>query len=105
MKNCEGKVKIEFYLKYSDKMGIGDKLVFMSAVKGETKNIFPKGEEPYTNRVPDEMVDTLCPLPSILHRMVASVKILTGLYKGVIELTRQMKEAVGVKYIPYNPRK
>ena len=105
MKNCEGKVKIEFYLKYSDKMGIGDKLVFMSAVKGETKNIFPKGEEPYTDRVPDEMVDTLCPLPSILHRMVASVKILTGLYKGVIELTRQMKEAVGLKYIPYNPRK
>ena len=104
MKNCEGKVKIEFYLKYNDKMGIGDKLVFMSAIKGETKNIFPIGEEPYTDSRPDEIVDSLCPLPSILHRMVASVKILTGLYKGVIELTREMKEAVGLKYEPYNPR-
>lgn len=36
--------------------------------------------------------------------MVASVKIVTGLYKGIVELTRYMKEAVGLKYIPYNPR-
>ena len=104
MKNCEGKVKIEFYIKYNDKMGIGDKLVFYSAVKGETKIMFPKNKEPYTDRVKSEQIDTLCPLPSINHRMVASVKIITGLYKGVIELTRYMKEACGIKYIPYNPR-
>ena len=104
MKNCEDKVKIEFYLKYNDKMGIGDKLVFMSAIKGETKTIFPIGLEPYTDRLPDEIIDSLCPLPSILHRMVASVKILTGLYKGVIEVTRQMKEAIGLPYIPYNAK-
>ena len=104
MKNCDGKVKIEFYLKYNDKMGIGDKLVFFSAIKGETKTIFPKGLEPYTDRQPGEIIDSLCPLPSVLHRMVASVKILTGLNKGVIELTRYMKEAIGLKYKPYNPR-
>lgn len=104
MKNCENKVKIEFYLKYNDKMGIGDKLVFMSAIKGETKNIFPIGQEPYTDRAPSEIIDSLCPLPSVLHRMVASVKILTGLYKGVIEVTRQMKEALSIPYIPYNPK-
>lgn len=104
MKNCEGKVKIEFYLKYNDKMGVGDKLVFFSAIKGETKTIFPLGLEPYTDSHPDEIVDSLCPLPSVLHRMVASVKILTGLYKAVIELTRYMKEAVGLKYEPYNKR-
>ena len=105
MKNCEGKVKIEFYLKYNDKMGVGDKLVFFSAIKGETKTIMPIGQEPYTDRRPDEIIDSLCPLPSVLHRMVASVKILTGLYKGVIELTRYMKETVGLKYEPYNKRK
>ena len=104
MKNCEGKVKIEFYLKYNDKMGVGDKLVFFSAIKGETKTIFPIGQEPYTDRRPDEMIDSLCPLPSVLHRMVASVKILTGLYKGIIELTRYMKECIGLKYEPYNKR-
>jgi len=105
MKNLEGKVRIEFYIKYNDKMGIGDKLVFYSAVKGETKNIFPRGLEPYTDdRGSSEIIDSLCPLPSLLHRMVASVTIVTGLYKGVVELTRYMKEAVGLKYIPYNPR-
>ena len=104
MKNLEGKVKIEFYLKYNDNMGIGDKLVFMSAIKGETKTFFRRGEEPYTDRVPDEIIDSFCPLPSVQHRMVGSVRILTGLYKMVIELTRQMKEIMGIKYIPYNPR-
>ena len=104
MKNLEGKVRIEFYLKYNDNMGVGDKLVFMSAIKGETKIFFRRGEEPYTDRVPDEIIDSFCPLPSVQHRMVGSVRILTGLYKAVIELTRQMKELMGIKYIPYNPR-
>lgn len=103
MKNCENKVKIEFYLKYNDMMGIGDKLVFMSALKGETKRVFPVGQEPYTDRHPDEIIDSFLPLPSVMHRMVASIKILTGLYKGIIELTRYMKEACGIEYIPYNP--
>jgi len=48
LKNVEEGVLFEFYLKYHDKMSIGDKLTFFVALKGIVRDIFPEGKEPYS---------------------------------------------------------
>lgn len=99
MKNANDQVLIEFYLKYNDKMSVGDKLVYYSALKGVTKDIFPEGEEPYSEfRGPDEKVDTLLSVGSVNGRMVGSI-IATGcINKILIELDRKVKDIMGIKY-------
>lgn len=98
LKHAEDKVLIEFYIKYFDNMGIGDKLVYYSALKGVIKDIFPKGEEPYSEFRPDEKVNTLLPIHSINARMVGSVLLMAGLNKVLIELDRSVKDIFGIKW-------
>jgi hypothetical protein len=91
LKNAQDSVLIEFYLKYEDKMGVGDKLVYYSALKGVAKDIFPKGKEPYTNFRPGEKVHSLLAISSVNARMVASVKKVGALNKTIIELDRAVR--------------
>lgn len=98
LKNVYDGVLIEFYLKYEDKMSIGDKLVFYSAVKGVVKEIFPEGKEPYTDFRPDEKIHAFVSQGSILARMVGSVLVNMGINKGLIELDRKVKTMAGIPY-------
>ena len=92
LKNSPNHVLIEFYLRYDDKMSIGDKVVYYSALKGVTKDIFPEGKEPKSNFRPDEQIDTLLSIESINARMVGSI-INTGcINKILIELGRKARE-------------
>ena len=43
LKNAADGVYMEIYLKYEDKMSVGDKLIYYSALKGVVKDIFPEG--------------------------------------------------------------
>ena len=102
LKHCEGKVLVEFYIKYHDKMSVGDKLVYFSALKGVVKEIFPEGKEPYSEYRPEEKVHSLLPVGSINARMVSSVLTLGSINKVLIELDRHVKDIMGVKWDP-NP--
>ena len=59
LKNAPNHVLIEFYLRYDDKMSVGDKIVYYSALKGVTKDIFPEGKEPTSEFRPDEKLHSL----------------------------------------------
>lgn len=98
LKNKEEKILIEFYLKYSDDLSVGDKIVFFSALKGTVKRIFPEGQEPRSLFRKNEIVSSLLPLSGVNARMVASVPILVALNKVIIELDRAVKDIYGIKY-------
>ena len=100
LKHCEGKVLVEFYIKYHDKMSVGDKLVYFSALKGVVKEIFPEGKEPYSEYRPEEKVHSFLPVGSINARMVSSVLTLGSINKVLIELDRHVKDIMGVKWDP-----
>ena len=98
LKNIDDGIMIEFYLKYEDKMSIGDKLVYYSALKGVVKDIFPLGEEPVTQFRKDEKCGSLLCTGSVNNRMVTSILPLGGINKGLIELDRLIKDKCGIPW-------
>lgn len=100
LKHAEGKVLVEFYIKYYDKMSVGDKLVYFSALKGVVKEIFPEGKEPYSEYRPNETVHSFLPVGSVNARMVTSVLTHGAINKVLVELDRHVKDIMGVKWDP-----
>lgn len=98
LKNAENGVLIEFYLRYEDKMSVGDKLIYYSALKGVVKDIFPEGKEPASEFRPDEKVHSLLSVGSVNGRMVTSILVNGGINKFLIELSRKCKDIAGNKY-------
>lgn len=98
LKHAKDSVLIEFYLKYEDEMGIGDKLVYDRALKGVTKDIFPEGKEPTSEFRPDERIEAFLSVASINGRMVGSVLNIWSLNKIMIELGRSVKDIMGLPY-------
>ena len=86
-------------MRYDDKMSIGDKLIYYSAVKGVVKDIFPEGKEPKSQFRPDEQIDAMLSVESINARMVGSI-INTGcINKILVELARKSREIMGIPQI------
>lgn len=75
-----------------------DKLIYGTAVKGVAKDIFPVGEEPYSEYRKNEKIHALLSIGSINARMVTSVLITTAINKGLIELSRHVKDMADIKY-------
>lgn len=97
LKNVVNGVLIEFYVKYYDFMGVGDKLTLQSANKGVCKMVFPEGQEPYSEFRPEEKVHALAASRSFNARMVTSPIVSGALNKGLIELDRAVKAIMGIK--------
>ena len=98
LKDCLDGVKIFVYIKCHDSMGVGDKLVFSTALKGVIKTVIPEGQEPYTDFRPNEKVEALLTTAGVNARMVSSI-ILNGLInKILIETDRKCKELLGIKW-------
>lgn len=98
LKNVKDGVLIEFYIKYEDEMAVGDKLTYFIALKGIVRDIFPEGEEPYTDFRPDEKVESLLAIASVNARQTCSVITNMTLNKILIELGRSVKDILGIKY-------
>ena len=62
------------------------------------KDIFQKGKEPYSDYRPKEMIHSLLSIGSINARMVTSELITAGINKGLIELSRKVKDMAGIKW-------
>lgn len=99
--NADGKVKgytidkgviIEFYIKFNDPVGVGDKVVDFAALKGVVSGIIPKGQEPHTVDYPDEEISTIFPANSVLSRKVPSILITMFGNKMIVGLTQRLKE-------------
>jgi hypothetical protein len=88
----DGGVIFEFYIKFKDPVGIGDKLCDYAALKGVTCVVVPKGQEPYTPRRPKEEISTITPPTSILARMTFSFLPTIWGNKVLVELKDQLKE-------------
>lgn len=96
LKSAEDGVLIEFYLRYEDKMSVGDKLIYYSALKGVIKDVFPEGMEPKSEFRPDEKIHSLLSVGSVNGRMVTSILINGAINKYLIELSRKCKEIAGI---------
>lgn len=95
LKNTDG-VKIIFYLRYYDRMSIGDKLINWSANKGVVKYIIPEGKEPYCLSTPQEKVHCLVSVSSCNGRMVASIQNIGVINNLLVEATRKAKLMAGL---------
>ena len=91
-------VLIEIYLKATDKMGIGDKLVYGTALKGVLMDVIEKGQEPYTDFRPNENVEAILTTSGVLARMVSSIILYGSINKAMLELDRACKELLGIKW-------
>ena len=98
LKDCPDGVKIIIYIKYFDKMSVGDKIVNWAALKGVVRSIPPEGEEMYSEYRPNEEVSSMFSINSVNARMVASIQIIGAIDKGLIELDRQVKEIMGIPW-------
>lgn len=98
LKGAVDGVLIEFYLKYEDKMSVGDKLIYYSALKGVVKNVFSEGNEPRSSFRPEEKVHSLLSVGSVNGRMVTSILINGAINKYLIELSRKCKDIADIKY-------
>lgn len=98
LKDAGDGVKITIYMAYEDKFSVGDKLVYWSANKGVAKDIFPKGEEPYSLDRPDEKIHTLIAIASVNGRMVTSIQNIGIINRLLIEATRKAKDILGIDY-------
>ena len=75
-----------------------DKLIYYSALKGVVKDVFPKDREPKSDYRPNEKIHSVLSIGSINGRMVTSILINGAIYKYLIELSRQCKDILGIKY-------
>lgn len=98
MKNNNDGVKIVFYIKYNDKLSVGDKVVAQSANKGVIKNIFPEDLTPFSEFRPNENIHALFAARSFNARMVTSVWSSGAINKCMIELDRAVKDIMGIPW-------
>lgn len=96
LKNAAESVVIRIYLKYHDKFSVGCKLIYGTALKGVAKDMFPVGKEPYSEYRKKEKIHALLSVGSINARMTGSILITTAINKGLIELSRRVKEMAGI---------
>lgn len=85
-------VLIEFYVKYTDKLGVGDKTTAYTALKGIVCDIIPKGQEPYSEFRPDEEISSFLSPISIWSRMTGSILIAGWGNKVLIEMKRKLQD-------------
>lgn len=96
LKNVDG-VLIEIYMKYHDKLSVGDKLS-SNANKAVLMSVFPDEQAPYTDFRPDEAIDMCNSCSALDGRMITSIIKIGALNKLMIELQRSVCDIMGVKW-------
>ena len=85
-------VLIEFYIKVHDEVGVGDKIVFFSALKSIVGNVIPEGQEAYTLFRPEESIDAVLSCNSLIARGISSAPKMLMSNKLLVELSRKLKD-------------
>ena len=85
-------VLIEFSIKVHDEVGVGDKIVFYSALKSIVGNIIEEGQEAYTLYRPEEKIDAVLSCNSLISRGISSAPKMLMSNKLLVELSRKLKD-------------
>jgi hypothetical protein len=85
-------VLIEFYIKVYDEVGVGDKIVFFSALKSIVGGVIEEGKEAYTLSRPEESIDAVLSCNSLIARGISSAPKMLMSNKLLVELSRKLKE-------------
>ena len=85
-------VLIEFYIEHGDKLGVGDKLAYFTALKSVIAEVIPKGYEPYSEFRPNEEVSSLIGCSAIIKRQTPSILLTILGNKVIVELKRKLQE-------------
>lgn len=85
-------VLIEFYIKIHDEIGVGDKIVFFSALKSIVGSVIPEGQEAYTLYRPEETIDAVLSCNSLIARGISSAPKMLMSNKLLVELSRKLKD-------------
>jgi hypothetical protein len=97
----DGKVKgvdvgngilIEFYVKYEDELGVGDKVTFYTALKSIIAEKIPDELAPYSEYKPNEKIDCILGTRSVNNRMTASVFLALFGNKVLVELKEKVRD-------------
>lgn len=102
LKDTVDGVKIRFFLKYYDKAAVGDKVVYLSALKGIISGVYPEGKEPYSEYRKDERINSILNTTSVNKRMVGSILKNAALNKFIIELDRTCKDILNIPIEYFN---
>lgn len=90
-KDVQG-VIIEFYVRHRDTMGVGDKVLYGTAIKTIVSDVIKKGEEPYSEYHKDENLAAVVSGLSIVSRMTTDTFNMLYTNKLIIELKNKCKE-------------
>lgn len=85
-------VLIEISIKIHDELGVGDKLVFYSALKSIVGTVIEEGQEAYTLHRPEEKIGAVLSCNSLISRGVTSCPLLMISNKLLVELSRELKD-------------
>lgn len=96
LKNVDG-CRVEIYLKTVDKLASGDKIVYLSGLKGVVSTLIPKGKEATSEYRPNEFVSAFLTSTGVFGRMVSSCMTNGLINKGLIELARSCQTELGIK--------
>lgn len=97
LKGVDG-VRIEIYMEYHDKLGVGDKVASLNANKNVMMSQYATEDAPYTDFRPNEAIDAVSSCSAIDGRMICSPFMVGGLNKTMIELWRKVCDIMGVKW-------
>jgi len=96
-------VLIEFYIKYKDTVGVGDKITFFTALKSIIGEVIPEGYEPYSEFRSQEEVSSVIAPGAVLARMTPSILLTMFGNKVLVEMKRKLQEIYSGK--PWEPVK
>ena len=85
---------IEFYIRYKDILGVGDKVASYSAVKSIVGEVVPDHLAPYSDYRKDEPIDCMVGPTSLASRMVNSIYLTMWANKVLIELKRKIGDII-----------
>jgi hypothetical protein len=96
LKKVEG-VLIEIYMRYHDKLSVGDKLS-SNANKVVLMDVYSDSDAPYTDFRPNEPIDQICSQSALDGRMITSIIKGGALNKCMVELSRAVCDIMGVRW-------
>ena len=85
-------VLINFYIEHLDRVGVGDKITYSTALKGVVSKVLSKEESPISEYRSDEVVEGILTPTGIISRMCLDIYSIAYINKVLIELGKQIKE-------------
>ena len=89
-------VMINFYIKHTEPMNVGNKVTFFSACKTIIAEVLEEGKEPYSDYHKEQPIDAILTPMSMVSRMLQDIPLLGFSNKVLLELKRQILDEMGL---------